>query len=79
MYTYIYIYIYIDGHRASDWPKEHTWAGKLKISAKGIYKLFYISLYVYDMFIYICLYIFKYIYIYEHTWAGKLKILAKGV
>ena len=24
-----------DGHRASDWPKEHTWAGKLKISAKG--------------------------------------------
>ena len=24
-----------DGHRAADWPKEHTWTGKLKISAKG--------------------------------------------
>lgn len=27
--------IHSDGHRASDWPKEHTWAGKLKISARG--------------------------------------------
>lgn len=30
-----YYHFYLDGHRASDWPKEHTWAGKLKISAKG--------------------------------------------
>lgn len=24
-----------DGHRASDWPKDPTWSGKLKIVAKG--------------------------------------------
>jgi hypothetical protein len=24
-----------EGHRASDWPKEHSWNGKLKIVAKG--------------------------------------------
>lgn len=25
----------IEGHRASDWPKDPTWTGKLKIVAKG--------------------------------------------
>ena len=35
LYRFPSDYYELDGHRASDWPKEHTWAGKLKISAKG--------------------------------------------
>lgn len=29
------IYISLEGHRASDWPKDPNWSGKLKIVAKG--------------------------------------------
>jgi hypothetical protein len=27
--------LFTEGHRASDWPKDPTWTGKLKIVAKG--------------------------------------------
>lgn len=28
-------FIFLEGHRASDWPKDPSWTGKLKIVAKG--------------------------------------------
>lgn len=34
-FIHLVSYFIAEGHRASDWPKDPTWTGKLKIVAKG--------------------------------------------